>query len=107
MIYFATIAIIIGIFIYRRYIPIINIPLIPHFSATKDMVILDVRDYQTIDKDPVDGALNIPYPYLNRYYNEIPKGKIVIIATDSLEKNLAIRFLKKRGYKINGFMIKA
>ncbi len=84
--------------------PIVDIPLISEFKPTADTVLLDVRDYQTTFKQPIEGAMNIPYPYLNRFYKEIPQANIIIVATDTVEKNLTIRFLKKRGYQISGFM---
>ena len=74
-------------FIYKRYIPIVNIPLISDFTVTTDTLLLDVRDYQTTCKVPIEGAINIPYAYLNRYYQEIPLANIIIVATDAVEKN--------------------
>lgn len=104
MFFWAIIVVLMGMFIYKRYIPILNIPLISDFKPTTDTVLLDVRDYQTTFKEPIDGAINIPYAYLNRFYKEIPQTSIIIVATDTVEKNLAIRLLKKRGYQISGFM---
>lgn len=89
---------------YKRYIPIVDTPLISEFTPTTDTVLLDLRDYQTTFKKPIEGAMNIPYAYLNRYYKEIPRGNIIIVATDTVEKNLAIRLLKNKGYQISGFM---
>lgn len=91
-------------FIYKRYIPIVNIPRIFDLKRTTDSVLLDVRDYQTTFKEPVEGAINIPYAYLNRFYKDIPQVNIIVVATDTVEKNLAVRFLKKKGYQISGFM---
>lgn len=96
--------VLIGMFIYKRYIPVIDIPLISEFKSTTDTLLLDVRDYQTTWKEPIEGAMNIPYAYLNRFYKEIPHANIIIVASDPVEKNLTLRFLKKKGYQISGFM---
>jgi flagellar protein FlaG len=59
----------------------------------------------TTFNEPIPGSTNIPYSYLKRYYKEIPKRKLLIMATDSLEKNLAIRFLLKKKFHVSGFKI--
>ena len=96
------IILLVGFSLFKRYVPAGH----PYTSelSYKD-VILDVRDYQITFKDPVDGAIQIPYGYLKRYYKEIPHKNIVIMAGDLIEKNLAIRFLHKRGYQVKGFII--
>jgi rhodanese-related sulfurtransferase len=91
-----------GAALYRRYVPV-GQPL--NHQLTGQEILLDVRDIQTAFKDPVDRALEIPYGYLKRYYKEIPDKKIVIIAEDFIEKNLAIRFLRKKGYQVKDFII--
>ncbi|MGG3560867.1 sulfurtransferase [Neobacillus rhizosphaerae] len=91
--------------IYQRYVPVIGISSVQNFSDHGELVLLDLRDYQTSSKEVIPDSVNIPYAYLKRYYKEIPKKKLLIIASDSIEKNLAIRFLKKRQFSIHGFMI--
>lgn len=92
-------------FVYQRYIPVSGVPAVAEHIKDKDMIILDIRDYQSTFNGPIEDSLNIPYPYLKRYYREIPKGNLIIVASDLIEKNLAIRFLLKRNFSISGFII--
>ncbi|MEO2076235.1 MAG: sulfurtransferase [Bacillus sp. (in: firmicutes)] len=91
--------------IYQRYVPVRGISPVQNFTDNGEFVLLDLRDYQTTSKEEIPNAVNIPYAYLKRYYKEIPNKKLLIIASDSIEKNLAIRFLRKRNFSIQGFMI--
>jgi rhodanese-related sulfurtransferase len=91
--------------IYQRYIPVIGISSVQNVPDHGELVLLDIRDYQTSSKEVIPNSVNLPYAYLKRYYKEIPKKKLLIIASDSIEKNLAIRFLKKRKFSIYGFII--
>ncbi|WP_156972764.1 hypothetical protein [Mesobacillus selenatarsenatis] len=58
-----------------------------------------------LQKNPVNGAINIPCGYLKRYIKEIPNRHIVIIASNELEKNFGARLLKKYGYNVKGYTI--
>ncbi|WML60496.1 sulfurtransferase [Neobacillus sp. PS2-9] len=91
--------------IYQRYVPVIGISSVQNFTDHGELLLLDLRDYQTSSKKVIPNSINIPYAYLKRYYKEIPNKKLLIIASDSIEKNLAIRFLRKRQFSIHGFMI--
>jgi len=93
------------LFIYQRYVPVIGISPVQNFSDNGELLLLDLRDYQTSSHEVIPNSVNIPYAYLKRYYKEIPNKKLLIIASDSIEKNLAIRFLRKRHFSIKGFMI--
>jgi rhodanese-related sulfurtransferase len=93
------------IFIYKRYVPVFGISPVPEIIKSEDLVLLDLRDYQSTSKDSIPNAINIPYAYLKRYYREIPSKRILVVATDMIEKNLAIRFLRKRKFVIHGFII--
>lgn len=95
----------IGIRAYRRYFPVIGVLPLSHCTPEKDSQLLDTRDYQIADKDPYNESVNIPFAYLKRYYHDIPGKKLMIISTDRIEKNLAIRFLRKKGFEIVGFKI--
>ncbi|MCL6573725.1 MAG: sulfurtransferase [Bacillus sp. (in: Bacteria)] len=105
MIFSLIVGILVCIFLYNRYFPVVGISALQSIDIHSDSVLLDLRDYQTTAKEQIPDAINIPYAYLNRYYLEIPNKKLLIIATDSIEKNLAIRFLKKRKFVILGFII--
>lgn len=103
--YIAIILLLIVIFIgYRRYYPIKGILCInKHEVKEEDITVLDIRNYNETTYDSSIQILNIPYAYLKRFYLEIPKGKIHIIAADRVELNLGIRFLRKRGFTIQSY----
>ncbi|OIK13392.1 hypothetical protein BIV59_06300 [Bacillus sp. MUM 13] len=92
-----------GFSIYKRYVPVSH----PFTGKCDKETLLDVRVYQDIFNDPVLGAIEIPYGYLKRCHREIPDKELIIVAGDVIEKNLACRFLKKKGYRIKGYMIKS
>ncbi|WP_231735338.1 rhodanese-like domain-containing protein [Gracilibacillus massiliensis] len=77
----------------------------PNKECKHGKAILDIRDYQKAAKDKVDGAIVIPVPYLRRYYSEISSQSIYVIASNHLEKNLAIRFLKNKGFDVIGYTL--
>ncbi|MFD0048184.1 hypothetical protein ACFVHQ_02405 [Actinomycetes bacterium NPDC127524] len=91
-----------GFSIYKRYVPVSH----PFIGKYDKEILLDVRVYQDTYNDPALGAIEIPYGYLKRYHQEIPNRDLIIVAGDMVEKNLACRFLKKKGYRIKGYMIK-
>lgn len=95
-----------GIEIYRRYIPIHGISAVSDNWMHEEAVLLDLRDYQTTYKCPICHSVNIPFAYLKRYHQEIPNNKkIIILASDTVEKNLAIRFLIRKNFAVQGYMI--
>lgn len=103
---FLLILLLIGKDIYNRYVPVQGINAVVPDQIQEQVVLLDLRDYQTTYKCPICDSVNIPFAYLKRYYHEIPSNKkIVILATDAVEKNLAIRFLMRKNFKIQGFMV--
>ncbi|MCY8976949.1 sulfurtransferase [Bacillus atrophaeus] len=87
---------------YRRYYPITGISYIhKDILETMDLTILDIRHYNDVPNFSDDIILNIPYAYLKRFYLEIPRDKIHIIAHDRVELNLGVRFLKSKGVRVN------
>ncbi len=104
---FAILLVIIIVHIlYTRYVPIKGVPCVEFNNKSKrDKVTLDIRDYQEVAKDQVKDAIVIPVPYLRRYYSDIPSRKIYVIASTHLEKNLAIRFLKNKGFQVIGYTL--
>ncbi|NHC43367.1 hypothetical protein G6549_26195 [Bacillus sp. MM2020_1] len=97
---------IIAIIFYSRYFPVFGI----HCFNLKDLdwdkiKIIDLRDYNESYKNPIEGALNIPIAYLKRNFREIPKREIHLIVSSILEKNIGIRFLRKKGFCVVGYSI--
>lgn len=92
--------------IFIRYLPIWHVKCIDSIKLNKGSIqIIDVRDYNESYKSPVPNALNIPIAYLRRSYNEIEAIEIYIVASNNLEKNISIRFLRKKGFKIVGYAL--
>ncbi|MBM7571600.1 sulfurtransferase [Aquibacillus albus] len=92
---------------YLRYFPIKGIPCIDISSdqLEKTKTKLDIRDYNTSSKQEVDGSIVMPIAYLRRYHHEIPSKEVHVIAADKMEKNLAIRFLRNKGFKVISYTL--
>ncbi|PYZ95539.1 hypothetical protein CR205_18590 [Alteribacter lacisalsi] len=103
-----TAATIAGRFLYRRYMPLFRVSCVSMdtLMTKKDARILDIRDYQTVHTAPVEGAVNIPMPYMYRQYMEAGTEPVYLVASDMVDVHLAARFLKKRGIQVKGFSIK-
>lgn len=96
------------LFLYLRHIPVFGIgkkDINDVSSLKEDTIVVDVRDYQTSFREPIHQAYRIPFPYLKRFYKEIPDKNIVIIASNHVEKNLCIRLLRRRGHQVIGYDI--
>ncbi|MEH7344209.1 hypothetical protein V7122_10075 [Bacillus sp. JJ1532] len=105
ILFILSFSIIIGA-LYIRYCPVGNVKCTESLSHPADSIeIVDVRDYNQSYKDPVSGAINIPYAYMKRHYSDISSKTIHVIASDYLERNMSIRFLRKRGYTIAGYTL--
>ncbi|WP_349408539.1 rhodanese-like domain-containing protein [Pseudalkalibacillus sp. SCS-8] len=92
------------LFILKRYVPVWKVPFKNDWLAENcnSTVILDVRDYNESCNNHIQGAIELPVAYLKRYYKEIPKENILLVASDNREKNVSIRFLRKKGFNIVG-----
>lgn len=96
----------IGYLIFKRVFPILGLQQI----NKKDMElstfpVVDIRDYNVSYKNPIPGAINIPVAYLNRFYNGIPHHDLIVVASNRLEKNVGIRLLRQKGFKIVGYTL--
>lgn len=65
-------------------------------------MVLDIRDYNKTEKSQ---SLNIPYAYLKRYDQEIPRTRLHVIASDQLEMNLGLRYLKAKGFEVASYSL--
>lgn len=93
------------IFFYKRYVPVGGIQCVDLLNTDDNVIILDVRDYNDSYKHSVPESMNIPVAYLKRYYPSIADRKIIIVASSTLEKNMSIRFLRKKGCNIIGYTL--
>ncbi|WP_258000509.1 hypothetical protein [Bacillus sp. Marseille-P3661] len=95
------------IFIYIRYLPVSGVQRIDISEIDAESIqIVDVRDYNESYKAPVQRAVNLPAAYLKRNVRDISKSKeIHIIALNHLEKNICVRFFRKKGYYVTGYTI--
>lgn len=106
MLYIAIIfTVLIVYFLYMRYVPVRGIPCVDQKRLNQEVVKLDVRDYAISAKENIANSIPIPVAYLKRHHHQIPNRKIYVIASDTIEKNMGIRFLKQRKYKIAGYTI--
>lgn len=93
------------VFMFLRYLPVLGVRCIQLFELDeKDVIVVDVRDYNQAYKDSFH-SINIPVAYLNRYFHEIPDKQIHVVATNQLEKNISIRFLRKKGYHVKSYTL--
>lgn len=94
------------VFFYRRYVKPCEIKFIERNQLNDPQIeLLDVRDYRSSFRHPIEGTTNIPFPYLKRYYRNLSKCDICIVASDRIDVNLAARFLKGKGYKVVGYYL--
>ena len=99
-----VVGILLCIILYRRYFPVLGVPCENNRSNRMNALVLDIRDYN-IDVHNKLSDMRIPYAYLKRYSNEIPKQTLHVIANDQLELNLGLRFLRSRGYQVESYQI--
>ncbi|WLR42642.1 hypothetical protein LC087_18505 [Bacillus carboniphilus] len=88
----------IGHSLYMRYFPIWGLHQIKRDGWEKHRcTVVDLRDYHVSNQSLVEGAINIPISYFQRQSEFIPKGKVFIVVSTVLEKNLGVRQLRKKG----------
>ncbi|TFE02125.1 sulfurtransferase [Jeotgalibacillus salarius] len=87
--------------IYKRYAPVSGVQCVPEDEMSSSERILDLRPYNDGTVDRQSTFQQIPYAYLKRFYRELPKENIHVIASDHVDLKLGIRFLKSKGYKVN------
>ncbi|WP_426862786.1 hypothetical protein [Metabacillus sp. 113a] len=89
---------------YQRYIPVRNIPCLP-LDRMDGQLIVDVRDYNNRNDIVQEQTLNIPIPYLQKAFVDIQGSEIYLIAATKLERNMSIRFLKRKGIAVKGYTL--
>ncbi|WP_264803749.1 hypothetical protein [Cytobacillus sp. NCCP-133] len=72
-------------------------------SPNEGTILLNVRDYNDSCHCEIPSAIKLPIPYINRHIKEIPHSQIHLVASSPLEKNVGIRMLRKKGFKVVGF----
>lgn len=93
-------------FVYTRYFPVYGVPCIEVTqNKLNDVNAVDIRDYVTSDRSELKGTVVMPVAYLKRHYHELPKQDIHVIASDRVEKNLGVRFLHQKGYRVIGYTL--
>ncbi|WP_461200381.1 sulfurtransferase [Anoxybacillus sp. TBDG-1] len=99
---------IIGMFVlyalYYRYVPVRGVKRLQSLRTDGQVTLLDVRDYN--EEDGIEGALRIPIAYFKRHYRAIPHREVVVVAHNELEKNVAIRLLRRYHFSVQGYYIK-
>lgn len=108
MIYLTIFSLLLALLMYKRYFPVLGVPTINLNNLKSENVkLLDLRDFNQSYKDQIDGSVNIPIAYLNRNIDEIPNVELYVIASSALEKNVGIRWLRKKGFHVVGYSIYA
>ena len=93
-------------FLFFRYYPIYGLHDIDKKEIEiNNQFVIDVRGYNEAYKDPLGSGINIPIAYLKRYYSEIPKKDLVVVASNCMERNVGVRILRKKGFKVIGYTI--
>ncbi|WP_404407331.1 sulfurtransferase [Jeotgalibacillus malaysiensis] len=87
--------------IYKRYAPLNGVECVPEDQMVQSNVIVDLRPYNDSTVKRYSPFQHIPYAYLKRFYKELPKENIHVIASDQVDLKLGIRFLKSKGYQVN------
>lgn len=97
--------ILLSISVYRRYYPVRGVPCVDYRDESiNSLTILDLRDYnEKTNHYPIANSFHIPFAYLKRHVYEIPDKPIHVIASDEVGKNLGIRFLRSRGFKVKSY----
>lgn len=92
--------------LFKRYFPVRGVRYYNladiELNVTK---IIDVRDFNESYKNPIKGAINIPLAYMKRNLNEIPDRRLHVIGSNEVDKNVAIRLLRKKGFHVKGYTI--
>lgn len=91
--------------VYRRYYPVGRIRCIQSANVPKHLIKVDLRAYNEVSQDGLKGTLNIPLAYLKRHVFLIPRQSLHVIAKDSVEKNLGIRWLRRYGYNVQSYSL--
>lgn len=91
---------------FMRYVPVVGVPeLGEHDMKGTGVQVIDIRDYNESYQDLIPDALNIPVAYIPRYYTEVLRKDVLVVASNQLEKNIGIRLLRQKGFRIVGYRI--
>ncbi|KRG11542.1 sulfurtransferase [Virgibacillus soli] len=101
---FIVVGLFLCIILYKRHFPVLGIPCKKTGHDKSSTVVLDIRSYN-IDIHHRQSDMRIPYAYLKRFKQEIPRKKLHVIANDRLELHLGIRYLLSKGYDITSYQI--
>ena len=92
--------------LYKRYVPVVGTEEINECNKDENVLLVDVRDFHEVNRNPVSSAIHIPLPYLARQHNEISEKEVIVIVSDKVLRNLSIRQLKKYGFQVKGYCCK-
>ena len=92
------------VMLYKRAVPVSGVPCKNKIQES-GAVVVDLRDYNDSSDNPVAGGINIPVAYLNRSHTDIPGKKVHVVAGGTMEKNIGIRILRKKGYRVVSYTL--
>jgi len=92
--------------LFARYFPVFGLKEVDiNKIESNNFYVIDLRDYNESYKDPIDIGINIPIAYLNRYYSEIPNHELIVVASNCMERNIGVRILRNKGFKVVGYKV--
>lgn len=93
-------------FLYVRYFPVLDVKEIEApKQIDENLSIVDVRDFNEVAMyNPELNTTHIPLSYIQRYYTDFHSKEIILIVSDNLGKNIGIRFLRRKGFKVRGYI---
>ncbi|MDQ0230716.1 hypothetical protein [Metabacillus malikii] len=98
--------IVISSFIYSRYFPVWGVDCLKSLNVDGESIdIVDVRDYHQSTNKPIRKAVNIPIAYMKRHYQDIKRPTVHVVASNTIEKNMSVRFLRKKGFKVASYTL--
>jgi rhodanese-related sulfurtransferase len=104
--FFIFIILFLTLTLYKRYVPVHGVRSLNLTDLDSNQItIIDIRDFNVSYKNPIDGAINIPTAYLKRNANSIQMKELYLVASNTLEKNVGIRILKRKGFRVAGYAI--
>lgn len=106
MTFLIVITFLVSFILYKRYFPVLGARFIHLKDLELDKIkVIDVRDYNESYAEPIKFAINIPTAYLKRNLNEIPNCDLHVVGSNLIDKNVGIRYLRKKGFRVIGYTI--
>lgn len=104
-VFLTLLTVFVGNLLYTRYVPVRGVPCIKKDQLSSQPMLVDLRDYSDSAKEVVVGAVALPIAYIKRHHKGLPEIGIVVIASDTVEKNIGVRLLRRYNHEVIGYAI--